>query len=950
MAQPSPHRADPGPFDIERIGAGLPALALAPQIRGWLGTCADDPRDGAAVSAPRAAAPGGTPAGAPGPGRLRGVIEAPPGTGKTTLVPPLVANLLAGLSDRPGRVVVTQPRRIAARSAARRLVALSGTRPGQLVGHTVRGDRVMGPGVRVEFATTGVLLRRLLADPELTGVDAVILDEVHERHLDSDLVFAMLHQLLQLREDLGLLAMSATLDAPRWARLLGAPEAGGASDGGAEVPAPIATVDAAIHPLEQRWAPAPGPAQDARGVTDAFLAHVASVVREQHDAAPVHAASSAPAGSASRGATSRRADPAGEAAPAGDTLVFLPGAREIERVAGRLRDLPAPVLTLTGATPAAEQDRILDPAAGGTGRIILATNLAESALTVPGVRRVVDAGLDRQPRVDTVRGMSGLVTVGASKAAMIQRAGRAAREAPGTVIRCMSEAEYAARPAETPPEITTAELTGAVLDLACWGTPDGRGLALPDPLPERTRALAHRELSALGALDEAGEATDLGRRLAAVPADPHLARGLFDGAALVGSRAAAEVVAALAGDQRAPGTDLTALLRGLHRDRDQTWRRETRRLELLLAEGDGAPDGTGTGSESGSRDVEDSSPAASGAADAATAGLVTALSFPQRIARRRPGTDREYLLASGTAAELPREAAWSGQEWLAVAEVQLVGDRALIRSAAGIDRETAELAAGCLLVTEQTGRFADGKVTAREVTRLGGIELSATPVRPSRETGRRAVAEALTREGLLSVLRPGESFEALRARLGLLRRVLGDPWPSMLADDLADTARDWLGPELEQIAEGMPTTRVDAVSALRRLLPWPEASRLEELVPERIRVPSGAAVRLSYPAPEEHDDDPDAQPAPPVLAVKLQECFGWAEGPRVVDGRVPVLLHLLSPARRPLAVTADLRSFWENAYPQVRAENRAKYRKHPWPEDPWNAVPTAKTNRRLAEG
>ncbi|WP_270239818.1 ATP-dependent RNA helicase [Rothia kristinae] len=923
MAHPSPHRAGPGPddagtadagpFDLRRIGADLPALALAPQIRGWLSRT----------------------------GWLRGVVEAPPGTGKTTLVPPLVANLLAGLADRPGRVVVTQPRRIAARSAARRLAALSGTRPGRLVGHTVRGERVMGPGVRVEFATTGVLLRRLLADPELTGVDAVILDEVHERHLDSDLAFAMLHQLVQLREDLGLLVMSATLDAPRWARLLGA----SGSDDGDGAPAPIATVEAVIHPLEERWAPAPGPAQDARGVTDAFLAHVASVVREHHDAAPAVGTSGT-----TREDGGRRADLTGEAAPAGDTLVFLPGAREIERVAGRLRDLPAPVLTLTGATPAAEQDRILDPAAGGTGRIILATNLAESALTVPGVRRVVDAGLDRQPRVDTVRGMSGLVTVGASKAAMIQRAGRAAREAPGTVIRCMSEAEYAARPAETPPEITTAELTGAVLDLACWGTPDGRGLALPDPLPERTRALAHRELSALGALDEAGEATDLGRRLAAVPADPHLARGLFDGAALVGSRAAAEVVAALAGDQRAPGTDLTALLRGLRRDRDQTWRRETRRLELLLAEGDGAPDGTGTGSESGSRDVEDSSPAASGAADAATAGLVTALSFPQRIARRRPGTDREYLLASGTAAELPREAAWSGQEWLAVAEVQLVGDRALIRSAAGIDRETAELAAGCLLVTEQTGRFADGKVTAREVTRLGGIELSATPVRPSRETGRRAVAEALTREGLLSVLRPGESFEALRARLGLLRRVLGDPWPSMLADDLADTARDWLGPELEQIAEGMPTTRVDAVSALRRLLPWPEASRLEELVPERIRVPSGAAVRLSYPAPEEHDDDPDAQPAPPVLAVKLQECFGWAEGPRVVDGRVPVLLHLLSPARRPLAVTADLRSFWENAYPQVRAENRAKYRKHPWPEDPWNAVPTAKTNRRLAEG
>ena len=914
MAHPSPHRADPGPddagtadagpFDLRRIGADLPALALAPQIRGWLSRT----------------------------GWLRGVVEAPPGTGKTTLVPPLVANLLAGLADRPGRVVVTQPRRIAARSAARRLAALSGTRPGQLVGHTVRGDRVMGPGARVEFATTGVLLRRLLADPELSGVDAVILDEVHERHLDSDLVFAMLHQLVQLREDLGLLVMSATLDAPRWARLLGAP----GSDSRADAPAPIASVDAAIHPLEERWAPAAGPAQDTRGVAEAFLAHVASVVREHHQTAPAGSASGA-----SRGVGSRVSDSAGEAGSVGDTLVFLPGAREIERVASRLRDLPTPVLTLTGSTPAAEQDRILDPASGGTGRIILATNLAESALTVPGVRQVVDAGLDRQARVDTVRGMSGLVTVGASKAAMTQRAGRAAREAPGVAIRCMSAAEYAARPADTPPEIATAELTGAVLDLACWGTPDGVGLALPDPLPQRTRALAHRELAALGALDEAGEATALGRRLAEVPADPHLARGLFDGAALVGSRAAAEVVAALAGDQRAPGTDLTALIRRLRQDRDRTWLREARRLELLLSEGHDDDHGDGPG--------EDSS-GPSDAADAAAAGLVTALSFPQRIARLRPGTEREYLMASGTAAELPRETAWAGQEWLAVAEVQLIGERALIRSAADIDRETAELAAGSLLVTERTGSFAAGRVTAREVTRLGGIELSATPVRPTRQMGRRAVAESLAREGLMRVLRPGEGFEALRSRLGLLHRVLGEPWPSMLPADLAQTAEDWLGPELEQIAEGTPAARVDAVSALRRLLPWPQASRLEELVPERIRVPSGAAIRLTYPAPEEHDGQPGAHPAPPVLAVKLQECFGWAEGPRVVDGRVPVLLHLLSPARRPLAVTADLRSFWENAYPQVRAENRAKYRKHPWPEDPWNAVPTAKTNRRLAEG
>lgn len=902
---------------MERIGRGLPATALAPQIRSWTG--------------------------------LRGVVMAPPGTGKTTVVPPLVADLL---TERPGagqRVIVTQPRRIAARSAARRLASLTGTAPGGLAGYTVRGDRKAGPTTRVEFVTTGVLLRRMLQDPDLPGVGAVVLDEVHERHLDSDLAFAMLRQLVELREDLGLLAMSATVDAQRWAELLG--EEGH--------PAPIARAEAPLHPLTEEWAPHAGPVQDARGVTDAFLAHVARTVQ-----------SHAPQGSP------------------GDTLVFLPGQREIDRVAGILRRAGAAVHVLTGRTPAREQDTILAPAGtpagaeAGTGRIILATNVAESALTVPGVRRVVDAGLDRQQRLDTVRGMSGLVTVGASKAAMTQRAGRAAREAPGTVVRCMNGAEHAARPAHTPPEITTADLTGAILDLACWGAPGGEGLRLPDLLPERSAAMAQATLQALGAVTAQGRATALGHRLAEVPADPRLARGLFDGAELVGARPAAEVVAALSGDLRAPGGDLEALLRGLRRDGDRTWKREARRLEQVLAspaESEGA-DSTGAGSEdvgsagagrgpgpSADRRHGEAETArgvkASGGAKASggmarprggvlpaptagpVAGLVTALAFPERIARRRPGSEGEYLLASGTGAELPRDSVWAGQEWLAVAEVGLSGGRALIRAAAGIDRETAELAAGSLLVREETGTFHHGKVAARAVTRLGAIELSSTPVPPSPETGRHAVAAALAEQGLLDFLHPAEGFHALRNRLGVLHRVLGEPWPAVDLHALEETAEDWLGSELEQIATGTPVARIDATSALRRLLPWPEAARLDELAPERIRVPSGSQVQLAWPEPEEHDAQ---RVAPPVLAVKLQECFGWEAGPLVCEGRVPVQLHLLSPARRPLAVTQDLHSFWENVYPQVRAENRGKYIRHPWPEDPWNAVPTARTTRRAA--
>lgn len=868
-------------FDLTTIGRGLPAADLAPRLRALAGPA----------------------------GCVRAVVEAPPGTGKTTVVPPLLAQI-GSEAGRTGRVLVTQPRRVAARSAARRLAQLTGTRPGELAGHTVRGERTVAAGTRVEFVTTGVLLRRMVQGPELAGVDAVVLDEVHERHLDSDLAFAMLRQLAELREDLSLVAMSATVDAARWSQLLGTPQS----------PAPVAAVPAEIHPLTERWAPAPEKPLDARGTTPAFLEHVGATVAEA------------------------------AAAAEGDVLVFLPGAREIDRVAGILaRRSPAPVLVLTGRTPAAEQDRVLDPRTAGGGRVVLATNVAESALTVPGVRTVVDAGLDRQQRLDTVRGMSGLVTVGASKAAMVQRAGRAAREAPGTVVRCLSSADFAARPAATPPEITTSDLTSAVLDLACWGAPGGTGLALPDPLPERPMALALRTLESLGALDAQGRATDLGHRLATVPADPRLARALFDGAELVGARAAAEVVAAIGSDQHAPGGDLWALLRQLRREKNSLWRSEVQRLERLVS------------SQHGSGGSSSTAAVAGAAADEAATGLVTALAFPDRVARARSaaaggsgaggsGTGGsgagEYLLASGTGADLPRDSGLRGQPWLAVAEVALLHQRPVVRAAAAIDQDTAELAASSLLVSEEVGTFGK-KVSARQVTRLGSIELSSTPCAPSAATAREAVAQALAERGLLEVLQPGPEFEALRGRLGMLHRVLGSPWPDVSEAALAASATDWLGPELERMAAGTPASRVDAVSALRRLLPWPEAARLEELAPERLEVPSGARIRLDWPAPEQHPQDPAADPAPPVLAVKLQECFGWAQGPRVCQGRVPVQLHLLSPARRPLAVTQDLTSFWDGVYPQVRAENRNKYKKHPWPEDPWHAVATALTKNRL---
>lgn len=779
------------------------------------------------------------------------MIEAPPGTGKTTIVPPAVANLV------PGRVVVTQPRRVAARAAADRLSDLSGER----VGLAVRGEHRRGD--RVEFATTGVLLRRLLNDPELSGIGAVVMDEVHERALESDLVFAMLRQLADLREDLSLVVMSATVDAQMWADLLGEPS----------TPAPVLSAPAQLYDLKHSWAPGPA-ALGVRGVERDFLDHVARIA----------------------------ADHAHEVAH--DILVFLPGRREIARVESALASLTdTEVLTLTGSTPAREQRRITS-GGGDRQRIVLATNVAESSLTVPGVRTVVDAGLDRQVRLDSVRGMSGLVTVGAAKDSMVQRAGRAARQGPGTVVRCMAEADFAARPAHAPAEITTADLTQTALDLACWGAPRGEGLALPTPPPEPALDQAEAVLNRLGAL-EAGQPTDLGRRLAAVPADPRLARALFDGADFIGGTAAAQAAAALVSDVRSPGGALWQGYRAVREDAD--FRREVARFAALV-EAEAGPN-----------------------LDEAGLAFVTALAFPERIARAVD--ESMYKLASGTAGELPRDSALRGHEWLAIADIRRAGSRAIIGAAVPIDFEQAQLAADSLLGEDDIAQFDGRSVRARRVRRFGAIELSSTPVQANTETARRAIEEAISARGLADVLPLSEQAEALRRRMALLHRELGEPWPDVSFEALSDDPA-WLAGEISAVAAG---GKPDTERALTGLLPWPEAARLDELAPERIQVPSGSRHRVHYPDGDE----------PPVLAVKLQECFGWKASPRIVDGRVSVLLHLLSPAGRPLAITADLESFWNGAYSDVRAENRGKYRKHPWPEDPWNHVATAKTTRRL---
>lgn len=872
-------------LDLDRMGQGLPFAAALPALR-------------VAV-------------------RERGVavVQAPPGTGKTTLAPPAVADEVAvaeelaardtlGASSRsPGRVVVVQPRRIAARAAARRLASLSGTPLGELAGFTVRGERQVSAGTRVEFCTPGILLRRLLADPDLRGTGAVILDEVHERGLETDLLAGMLAEVRSLREDLVLVAMSATLDAPRFAALLGDAEQGAA---------PVVDCPSALHPLEIWWRPPVGARTDARGVADSFLEHLATTVADAHG---------------------RAASALGLDAPP-DALVFVPGVREVDRVASSLRRLVsgAEVLELHGRLDPRAQDRVTAGSApGDRPRIVVSTSLAESSLTVPGVRLVIDAGLAREPRRDAARGMAGLVTVAASRDAAIQRAGRAARQGPGIALRCFDETTFAAMPAHVTPEVAVADLVGPALTLACWGSPRGAGLALPDPLPPGALDDAETVLRRLGAIDEDGRATDLGHRLAAVPAEPRLARALLDGADLVGTRTAAEVVAAVADDHRPDGGDLTALLRSLRRGNAPgagRWKDEVRRLQTLATRHTDS-------SVSGSGGM---ATARQSAAEGDAIGLVVALAHPDRVARR---TGEVYLLASGTRAALP-PGGLQGHEWLAVADVAraegrvAAGTGAVIRAAAPLSAESAELAAGGLLTDRTTATFRDHRVTARRVRSLGAIELSSAAVRPSPHDARAAVEDALAAHGL-TLFTWSTAADALRRRLALVHRVHGEPWPDMSDAALAERWPEWLGPEVDALAGGGRADRIDLHDPLRRLLPWPEASRLGELAPERLAVPSGRDVRVDYPVV----DDPDGRP---VVAVKLQECFGWAATPTVAG--VPVLFHLLSPAGRPLAVTDDLASFWSGPYAHVRAEMRGRYPKHPWPEDPWTAPATSRTRGR----
>ncbi|HEX3780785.1 MAG TPA: ATP-dependent helicase HrpB [Pseudonocardiaceae bacterium] len=779
------------------------------------------------------------------------VLVAPPGTGKTTIVP------LALAAAMTGRIVVAEPRRLAARAAAARMAELLGESVGETVGYAVRGDRRSSKATRIEVVTSGLLLRRLQADPELPGTTAILLDECHERHLDADLLLALLLDARAgLRPDLRLLATSATVATERLAQLLGPGT-------------PVLRAHTRTYPVELTYLP---PARRER------IEHcVARGVR------------------------------AAMAETTGDVLVFLPGVGEIHRVAALLADLT--VLPLHGRLPAAQQDAVLRP--GQDRRVVLATAVAESSLTVPGVCAVVDAGLARAPRMDHRRGLAGLVTIRVSAAVAEQRAGRAGRQAPGRAYRCWPEHEHATLPRYPEPEIRTTDLTRLALELACWGTPDGSGLAWWDAPPTGALAAGREVLTALGALDRAGSVTERGRRIAGVGLHPRLARALLDGAATVGATSAAEVVALLDDGTLAGGPDVDAALRRLRADdrgdAGRRWRREVRRLSALVTD--------------------------PGGASAPDPALVVALAHPERLARRRASGSPVYLMAGGTAAEL---ASATDAEWLAIADVDREPGRAQgkIRLAAVADQRLAERAAPALLSTVDEVRWVDGDILARRVERLGMIVLRERPLtRPDRDAVREALLTGLRKEGI-GILRWTAEASRLRQRLAFLHAAIGQPWPPVDDQALSDAIDSWLEPELSAADKRADLTRIPTRRALSRLLPWPAAARFEELAPDRLALPSGATITVDYSAEK------------PVLPVRLQDAFGWTDTPMIADGQVPVVLHLLSPAGRPVAVTSDLASFWQDGYLQVRAELRGRYPKHSWPADPHTATPTRRPQRR----
>ncbi|RMH53286.1 MAG: ATP-dependent helicase HrpB [Deinococcus-Thermus bacterium] len=792
------------------------------------------------------------------------VLQAPPGAGKSTVLP-------LALLEEPWlegkRVWMLEPRRLAARNIAARMAALLKEAVGETVGYRVRFESRVGPKTRLEVLTEGLLTRRLQQDPLLEDVGLVIFDEFHERSLQTDLGLLLCREVQALREDLRLLVMSATLDAEGLGRFLGAP---------------VVRVEGRAYPVEVRYL-----ASDPQGPLGGVVAAgVSRALREEE----------------------------------GDVLVFLPGVADIRQaqrlLAGRHPEVR--ITPLYGDLPlAAQQEAILpDPL---RRKVVLATSIAETSLTIEGIRVVVDPGYSRLPRFDAKSGLTRLETVRVTRDVAEQRAGRAGRLGPGVCYRLYSAATFAQLLPERRPEILEADLAPLALELAGWGVQDICALDWLTPPPVGAVRQAQELLSALGAL-EGGRLTERGRALLEWPTHPRLACLLVEGATLGEGALAADLAALL--EERDPlqgaGADLSLRLETLRR-----WRQT----------GQAPP-----GAEAGILErVERLSrqwrarlgvPPSNAIPAPRAIGRLLALAYPDRLAQLRPGERSRYRLASGRGVRLPPDDPLEGAPWLAVAHLDAGAEEGRVFLAAEVSPEAVEPLGKTVEVLEWDER--QGELIAERQQRVGVLVLAREPFSPSLEQKGPLLCRVLRREGL-GLLPWTEGLRQWQARVESLRRWRPEEgWPEVSDTWLLENLEGWLLPWLLPVRRREDFGRLPLREALEALLPWPLASRLETLAPTHLQVPSGSCLRLIY--------SPDG--SPPVLAVRLQEMFGQADTPRVNEGRTPVMLHLLSPARRPVQVTQDLRSFWNTTYPELRKELRGRYPKHPWPEDPWRAEPT----------
>ena len=846
------------------------------------------------------------------------VLVAPPGAGKTTRVP-------LALAQEPwaagAKVIVLEPRRLAARAAAARMAATLGEEVGETVGYRVRFGSKVSRKTRVELVTEGVFTRMVLDDPSLDGVAALLFDEFHERSLDADLGLALARDVQRgLRDDLKILVMSATIDGARVAKLLG--------------DAPVIESEGRAFPVQTRYLGRDAAAPIERQIADAAVRAL-------------------------------RAEP-------GSVLAFLPGAAEIRRTETLLRERVADplvdVVALFGALEADVQDRAIAPSPRGRRKIVLATSIAETSLTIEGVRIVIDCGLSRVPRYEADVGLTRLETVRVSRASADQRRGRAGRTEPGVCYRLWDEPQTQSLAASGTPEMLAADLSSLVLDLAHWGVTDPAKLDFLDPPPHAAWSEARSLLAELGAIDGDGRITDEGRALRQLPLPPRIARMVVDAAAHGSAQLAAEIAAVLT--ERGLGgndVDLTHRIDNLRRDRSRRaqdaramakrWAQITEKETQVLPRDGRAPSPreavgrVGVGGaviEGKTPPTPDPSPPRAPRAgggeprgpsrneESLSPGLLLALAYPERIARNR-GAGGSFLLANGRGATIDQASTLSREPYLAVGEIAGAAAQGRVLLAAPLTLAEIEEHFGQRIEARDEIAFDEGTVSlrGRRVRRLGALALAERPfaVRPS-EANARLLAEGVARVGA-ACLPWTRSLRQWRDRVMFLRRAEGDEWPDLSDQALAATATDWL--ELFFLTKtSIAQLNIDEFgSALDGLLPWNLRRRLDAEAPTHFAAPSGSSAPIDYEAEEG-----------PKLAIRVQELFGLDRHPAIAGGRVPLVIELLSPAHRPVQVTRDLPGFWRGSYAAVKAEMKGRYPRHPWPDDPLQAPATRRAKPR----